>query len=373
MTQETVTIWNQPLDDFCIVGCILNFIQKAGDNFLNGCDFYGINFTSLLLNLIQKIGEKSFQPVTKIILKNKKNNATYDEMDFMMVMRCLIGLMENNKGKIDHLMPQIVKIVVELILGQERTRYFRKFLYQVIATMLWYNINGVFQVMATDPFNEQNAITVLQGFQENMLEYTNETERERILHGINAILSLGPNSIPPCIDLKKLMNAAVTLSTQIIHDRNHPYEDDNMGDFDKGMNTEILESENNLDLSEWYLLEKAKAESRQRAKENGDNVDMSDDESVWDGEDDILDAVDQFDYESPLENICPILQLQNGLQYLQNTNGDWAAQLANFLDGGAKDQLGVAFNEADRLFKEKQNNERNNFNANMGNNMKSSA
>ena len=39
---------------------ILNYIKKTGDNFLYGSDFYGIKFTDLLFNLVQKIGEINF-------------------------------------------------------------------------------------------------------------------------------------------------------------------------------------------------------------------------------------------------------------------------------------------------------------------------
>ena len=365
LTSDDVTIWSSHLDDFCIVGCILNFIKKAGDNFINGCDFYGIQFTQLLINLVLKIGEKSFIPVTKICLKERQNHHAYDEIDFMMVMRCVIGLIENNKGKIDNLMQEIVKIVIELLLGEERTKYFRRFLYQVLATMFWYNINGVFKVMTTTPFSQQNAITILQGFQENMLTYTSETEKERILHAINAILSLGPDSLPPCIDINSLMNTAVVLSHQIVEHRNNDIEDDDKAIFDDKMNTESVGGHSNY-LKNWYQEEQAKMQKREEAKAKGDsdNVDMSDSESVYEGEEDLLDNVDGFDYDSPMDDKCPILDLQGGLQYLQANQANWATQLSNFLDNNAKNRLGSAFNEASRQMQERQSPVRNNFNGN---------
>ena len=91
---------------------------------------------------------------------------------------------------------------------------------------------------------------------------------------------------------------------------------------------------------------------------------MSDSESVYEGEEDLLDNVDGFDYDSPMDDKCPILDLQGGLQYLQANQANWATQLSNFLDNNAKNRLGSAFNEASRQMQERQSPVRNNFNGN---------
>ena len=252
-------------------------------------DFYGTGFYDLLMEVVRSVASYCFKPVKELNshLKSFKGRKIYDDMDLLMSLRCVIGLLENYRGNINDKIPAIMSMVIELICMEQRTCYFKKFLYQVISMLLWYNASAVLKLMVqSHPNNYQN---ILKEWQSNLLQYKKDFEKERMLWGVISVIGLPPNEVPEYLNHSGLIQSAVTLAKEICEDRNK--EGQSTSEDDDG---NVMKSEFNL--TNWY--DQMMALNNQ-GKLNTDNLSTDSDDSIYGEDDEEFEGCESFLYESP--------------------------------------------------------------------------
>jgi len=163
-----------------VLGCFLNFIAKGKGVIIEQTDFFGIGFVDLLLEIIKKLGNECI--------------GSEDDYNLCLSIRLLIGLIENNRGQIDHLIPKILDINSELM-RIERGGNLKSLLIQVVCLMFWYNPSMAIQLLT-----ERDYLSgILKVWFGNVQIFTNVLEKERELYGIAGLISLPSELYPKVI------------------------------------------------------------------------------------------------------------------------------------------------------------------------------
>ena len=163
-----------------MIGCFLNYISKMGAAFLTAVDIYGQNFVDLLFELIRKIGSGS-------LISNV-------DLDLCFALRLVIGFIENFRGKIDHAIPKIMDLLIELM-KEKRTQSLKRMLLQVVCMMFWYNPHLAMKILV-----ERNLVQeTLQAWFGNIQSFSSNLEKERELYGLAGLISLPDNMFPNVI------------------------------------------------------------------------------------------------------------------------------------------------------------------------------
>jgi hypothetical protein len=206
---------------FNIVGCVLNYIKKCGDQFLTTCDFYGNNFVGLLFEVLKAVAQRCYaapkpqKSSAKIFLDRPKS--IVDDMDLLLVLRCFIGLIENNKSKIDAWIPPLIKFSIELMAIPQKTGYLEKFLIQVFAMLIWYDPRLTISYLKTSPDLPPNSFkSTFDKFFASLQNFCNDYEKERILYSLSALLSLTKPEISEIITFSSLIQGSLSIVKEII-------------------------------------------------------------------------------------------------------------------------------------------------------------
>lgn len=160
-----------------IVGCFLNFMSKAKEEFLSASDIFGFGFVDLLFKVVQKMGDDC--------LSNE------NDKQLCLGVRLFMGLLENFKGKIDNLLPKIFEIVSELM-TMERSYSLKSVLVQAVAMMFWYNSSFTIRLLKEKGILKM----VLEAWFKNVEVFTTDLEKEKELYGICGILALPQDEFP---------------------------------------------------------------------------------------------------------------------------------------------------------------------------------
>ena len=200
-------VFGAQFDNFeSMMGCFLNFIGKLGENFLTSSDIYGISFVELLFEMIRKIGNECLQ---------RNNNA-----DLCLALRLIIALIENFRGKIDDLIPQILDLSTELM-KENRTENLKSVLIQIICMMFWYD-----PIMAIELLNKRDYTQdALEAWFGNVEIFTSDFEKERELYGIAGIISLPADLYPKSLNLEAVSKEILKVSTEIVEIRGNIFKE----------------------------------------------------------------------------------------------------------------------------------------------------
>jgi len=249
------------------MGCFMNFVGKTGTSFLESNDFFGVPFIDLLFEMIRKLGSDCLD--------------SDDDYNLCLSIRLIIALIENFRGKIDHLIPKIIDINSELM-KTDRTSNLKSILIQVVCMMFWYNPNLALKLLTQKSFLNG----ILEAWFSNVSVFTNDFEKERELYGICGLLSLQFNQFPQGLRLEAVAKEVIKVSSEIIKIRENTFKLDEADEVDTSGNVV----------------------KRRMSEEDSSIGEIDGDEGALDSEG------THFIYNSPLELTCPILLLQEVLE-----------------------------------------------------------
>lgn len=164
------------------IGCFLNFMAKMGDRFLTSTDIFGISFIELLFEMMRKIG-------SGCLISNT-------DVDIVLCMRLLIGLIENFRGKIDKLIPKILDVSQDLM-KEKRSESLKSILLQVVCMMFWYNGDLTMKLL----FERKVLKNMLEAWFSNINVFNTTFEKERELLGLAGLLGVSKGNFP---DVRKM-------------------------------------------------------------------------------------------------------------------------------------------------------------------------
>ena len=311
---------------------------------MNACDFYGMKFVDLLLTVVRKVAEKCFQELQNIS-ENKRQQQTFDDMDLICVMRCLIGLLENNQGKLGEYFQVILNLTVDLFNMNTRTTYFKKFLAQVFAILIWYDPKLTVQTLQSTGQLDN----ILRPWLMSVTEFTNDYEKERCLYGLCSIISMNKCDIPDFCDSKAMMSTIAKISNELVSIR---AQDGNSTKDDEAEEATMQSGYLGLDggIQEWYQMEQNK-DIKLNPNQGPNDVDLGlgDDEcdSDWDGDEAFLEN-ESFEYDSPMEKFCPLIFLKNILASKEVNDPEFCQELANSLNDQDRKELMDNINIAEK-------------------------
>lgn len=159
------------------IGCFLNFMAKMGDRFLTSHDVFGISFVDLLFEMIRKIGSGT-------LISNV-------DINIILAMRLLIGLIENFKGKIDSIIPKILDLSTELM-REKRSDSLKSILLQLVSMMFWYNGDLTMKLL----FERKILKDILDIWFSNIAMFKNTFEKEREILGLSGLLGVSKGNFP---------------------------------------------------------------------------------------------------------------------------------------------------------------------------------
>lgn len=246
-----------------------------------------------------------------------KNN---DDMDMLLVLRCLLGLVENNQGKIDQYFGTLIQLTTELMKMGERTAMLKKFLCQIFSVYLWYSPQKTF-----DHLNQSNILgNVFSLWIEKIPEFSNDYEKERILYGLSSLLALKKNEMPNCVNIPQIMKLAAKISNEIVKLRT---QDDTATD-NQGSTSMKKGLHYGTDVKDAYQMFKQQTNNINLNKEDILNMSDDSDDSDWD-ENEMFEEMEGFQYDSPLESSCSVIFLKDVLAQKQNSDPQYCQELAN--------------------------------------------
>jgi hypothetical protein len=345
---------------FNIVGCVLNYIKKCGDQFLTSSDFYGNNFVGLLFEVLKVVAQRCYAPTkpqkspTKIFTDRPKS--IVDDMDLLLVLRCFVGLIENNKSKIDAWIPPLIKFSIELMAVPQKTGYLEKFLIQVFAMLIYYNPRLTINYLKTSPDLPPGSLnSTFSKFFLSLPTFSNDYEKERILYSLSALLSLTKPEICEIISFESLIKGSLTIVKEILDLRqrnllqnkkaNKSDENSQASDQEGGG---VMKKGNVFD---WYQSNLKKMEGK-----DFDDLDMESDsdDSDWDEEEEVMGEGEEFEYDSPLEDWCPVLELKRVLKGQEGKGDGFCEEMMWVMGDGVKGDMLGWFEVAEKQWEEKE-------------------
>lgn len=182
-----------------MLGCFKNYVAKAKENFLTMTDFFGEKFVDLLFKTINKVYEISL-------------NGS-DDLDMVLSTTLLLVLIENNPGKIDHLIPFILETTIER-LKIEKSKHLKVVNYEVISLALWYN-----PWLTLSYLSQKNYLSPLfQSWFSTLPHFKNDFDKIRVMFGLASIFKVPEAELPKDIlaSISGLIKQLVKMTTEIL-------------------------------------------------------------------------------------------------------------------------------------------------------------
>ncbi|KAM3136652.1 hypothetical protein pb186bvf_011288 [Paramecium bursaria] len=262
-----------------MVSSIRNYIQKGQDIFLTTQDWFGNNFVQLIFQLLGRvysIGENG-----------------EDETDQNSATTLIFCLIENFKGKLDALMPQIIEFALQnLVKAQKQTR-FKVIQIGIICMSIWYNSQMAIAFLDSKGLTDM----FFQGVFDMDKHYRYEWDITRVLFALYQCY-LNPQTPQYLLNNSQLVcKAFANWTTKLLLQR----EQDESCDNEEQAIEDNVGYQNTLD-----KLAKAAIE----------------DEDDDDDPDDSYDQGDEYTdlYDSPLESVDPILLVEQLMMALSQQN-----------------------------------------------------
>lgn len=153
-----------------MLGCLKNYIQKGGVAFLQLQDIFGQTFWSLIQGTINRINEIGMN-----------GSSDYDMICISTLYICVI---ENNKGQIDQLIPEIIKNTYNMI--GKKTKKVSALNIQVIAICMWYNIE-----LTLSYLQQNNLVDEFFKHWFNILPaFNKDFDKMRVMYGFASLLNV---------------------------------------------------------------------------------------------------------------------------------------------------------------------------------------
>lgn len=300
----------------CLVGCFLNFMSKMGSNFLESRDFYDNTFTQLLFEVIKKIG-------LECIDQHSPSNLIYG-------LRIIMGMLENFPSQATKYFPTILGIILELRHTPLKDDVnMKNMMFQLISAMFWCDPEAVAALLA-----EQKVLgTSIKAFLAQLNNFTSETQFEVALLGLGRFYTMNPRimeTIETDVDgvaMSEVMRYCIELCNRLIAFRKSD---------PRGVEA-VEDKEMQSKGSAFY--------SQNNQLQNNEVEDDSDCDS--EGDDDEANA---FVYDSPLDKICPILELKQILDEIKSNPNHRAARefLGSRLTSDQYASLEILFSDAQK-------------------------
>jgi hypothetical protein len=301
----------------CLVGCFLNYMNKMGDNFLQSKDYYGNSFVDLLFHVIKKIG-------IECINQESAANLIYG-------LRVIMGMLENFPSKSEPFFSTILDIVLEL----RNTKIvadidLRNMMFQLISAMMWSNPEMLIQQLVT-----RNILgDTISAFLTHLVGFKTETQFEIALLGLSRIYTLNPGEMETIekssdiLSMHQIMMYCIELCNRLIEFRKSD---------SKGLEAEEDKHQNPSRNSMGFFA--ANQKPNERDDEDSDCESEIDD-----------DEANAFVYDSPLDQVCPILELRNILEEIKNNKKHERSKeyLGSRLTADQYSRLEQYFSEADK-------------------------
>ena len=75
------------------------------------------------------------------------NQESPDAIDGIVIMKVVIAMLENLKGRIDEALPYVLKICTEELQRKKMPKNYRSMIIQILSMTFWYNSILTFQIM----------------------------------------------------------------------------------------------------------------------------------------------------------------------------------------------------------------------------------
>ncbi|CDW76775.1 UNKNOWN [Stylonychia lemnae] len=308
------------LSQVCV--SIQNYIAKDPNSFLS----IGEGQTQTFIAI-------TFQFVEKTLKMNKESP---DQLDGIVIMKVLIAMLENLKGRIDEALQYILKICIEELAGKKIPKNYRSMLIQVISMTFWYNSALSFQILE----QSQQTIPVFQTLLQTLGDMKHDFELRRVIFGLTSILCTEPSLLPALVGqrIPEIMKQLAQLSLKMREQRLEVLKDneESIQEEQNKKNEDDEEEENedeheNMD-GEATAFDKLKKSEKFDEKDYGDDDDDSDYEYT---------GGDMAIYDSALDSIDELLYIKETLENINSANAGYMTQLMSGIDA----ELMGKFNE----------------------------
>lgn len=267
----------------CLVGCFLNYMNKMGTNFLESRDLYENTFVQLIFEVIKKIGQECID-------RRDASNLTYG-------LRIIMGMLENFPTQATQFFPTILGIILELRHTPLKDDVnMKNMMFQLMSVMFWCNAEALIEMLA-----DQNVLGAsIKALLDQLNHYNSETQFEVALLGLGRFFTLNPRLMQTTetttdgISMSEVMKYCIELCKRILVYRNSD---------PRGVEA-IEDKDAQCKRSDFY------------SQHNQSQHNEADDDSDFDSEADD-DELNAFNYDSPLDSICPILELKNILEEIK--------------------------------------------------------
>lgn len=280
-----------------ITACMLNFLQKCGDSFLEAKDFFGVSFVDLTFKVVQELIQKSLDQMHVHCLQ--------------FGVKLLNGFLENFRHKVDGHMETIVGMVDELLRMDAKSNTTIGWLLSTVSVALWYNPELAFKVFATKDSQ------TLQGWFESFDLMTSEQDRERKLQALTQILLVRPEALPSFIRLGPVM-IEIYKTAELLYEAKKCDQDDD-GDYENSYNSEY---------SDLY----------------------DDEDDAWSEDEDFEEEFENLCYDSPLLRQCAVLELKKVLEHFERDNNGYFVDLIQSLSKDQQQKFAAMLQESAQLF-----------------------
>lgn len=156
-----------------------NFISKDPATFLSTYD-----------------GETFIARTFRFIERSLKINATSEHMlDGVVIMKVLMAMLENLKGRIDEALPHVLRVCLGQFVECKPTKHFASMIMQTVAMCFWYNAALTFQVLEQAGATQDAFLKLFHC----LPTLKHDFEYRRLIFGLTSILSLSPQQMPTII------------------------------------------------------------------------------------------------------------------------------------------------------------------------------
>lgn len=276
-------------DDFVgpSLGCFLNYVSKLGESLYTTTDFYGINFSELLMAYIEKI------------ISDALTGPCDKEIIFVLIIVKVVFQTAKDRFEIPNLSIWTASLC-RLLTESSRTDQLRMATLRAISVLIWLQPAKYLQEMSqADPTLLSN---IFGGIFAASSEQLDEDGQEELLYGLVAVLEVDKYALQG-FDLGLLMKAVLTKCVELVRSR---AEDDKRTADEE---PKVIDPESKF---------------------------MNDEDNPWDGDDtyddldeeeDLLDEADHLLFDSLFETNCPVLYLEFVLGKLEKADPQYVQGL----------------------------------------------
>ena len=151
------------------------------------------------------------------------------DYDMICISTLYICVIENNKGQIDQLIPEIIKTTYNMI--GKKTKKVSALNIQVIAICMWYNIELTLSYLQQNNIVDEffkNWFNILPAFNKDF-------DKMRVMYGFSSLLNIQQSNLPQYIynGMPQLIKELVKISSEILELREEEESVDQAEEYDE--------------------------------------------------------------------------------------------------------------------------------------------